>query len=201
VVVTGVVDEFDRRALERRLIDWRWDVSDDILRSFNERPVLIADSIRSTGRELVFAPGGRTGRVDVGAEPPPTAPGSFSGVMTTVDELLDRPRDFRRRQVMITAEVEDVYSRTVFAIDDDRLLSTGREVLIIAPSIWRPVSDDLDVTIVGEAMEFDRGDIEDRLKGYKLDLRDEVRRAFDGRLVILATSIRTRDGVELVGGR
>jgi hypothetical protein len=102
---------------------------------------------------------------------------------------------------MITAEVEDVYSRTVFAIDDDRLLSTGREVLIIAPSIWRPVSDDLDVTIVGEAMEFDRGDIEDRLKGYKLDLRDEVRRAFDGRLVILATSIRTRDGVELVGGR
>jgi hypothetical protein len=99
---------------------------------------------------------------------------------------------------MITAEVEDVYSRTVFAIDDDRLLSTGRDVLVIAPGIRRPVADDLDVTIVGEVVRFDRGDIEDRLAGYRLDLRDDLVRAFDNRPVILATSIRTREGEELV---
>jgi len=118
-----------------------------------------------------------------------------------VAELLDRPRDFYKRQVMVTAEVEDVYSRTAFAIDDDRLVSTGRDVLIVAPSIRRSVSDDLDVTIVGEVIEFDRGDIESRLPGYRLELRDDVIRRFDNRPVILATSIRTRDGEELLGSR
>ena len=198
VVITGIVYEFDRRDLERRLVNWRWDVSDEVLRSFDNRPVLIAESIRSTGRELVGTATGR--RVDIDVDPPFTA-GAFGGVMTTVDELLERPRDFYRKQVMITAEVEDVYSRTVFAIDDDRLLSTGRDVLVIAPSIRRPVSDDLDVTVVGEAMEFDRGDIEDRLTGYTLDLRPELVRAFNNRPVILATSIRTRDGEELLSRR
>ena len=102
---------------------------------------------------------------------------------------------------MVTAEVEDVYSRTAFAIDDDRLVSTGRDVLVIAPSIRRPVADDLDVTIVGEVIQFNRGAIQDRLPGYQLDLRDDVVRKFNNRPVIIATSIRTRDGEELLGGR
>jgi lipid-binding SYLF domain-containing protein len=200
VVITGIVYRFDRRDLERRLVGWRWDVSDEVLRSFDDRPVIVADSIRSTGRELVSPTGARGGwsgdaRID---DRPALPPASFTGRLVTVDELLEDADDFYGRQVMITAEVEDVYSRSAFAIDDDRLLSTGRDVLVIAPGIRRPVADDLDVTIVGEVVEFDRGDIEDRLAGYRLDLRDDLVRAFDNRPVILATSIRTREGEELV---
>ena len=204
VVVTGVVYEFDRDDLERRLGAWRWDVGDDLLDSFDDRPVIIADSVRSTGREFVgtAAPRREAGvRIDDRPLPPAPLPpgGAFGGTLVTVDELLDDARDFYGRQVMITAEIEDVYSRTAFAIDDDRLLSTGRDVLILAPGLRGPVRDDLDVTIVGEVMEFDRGDIEDRLPGYRLDLRDDLVRAFDNRPVIIATSIRTRDGQELIG--
>jgi hypothetical protein len=91
--------------------------------------------------------------------------------------------------------------RTVFAIDDDRLLSTGRDVLVIAPSIRRPLIDDLDVTIVGEVevIESERDDIEDRVQGYRLDLPDHLVEAFEDRPAILATSIRTAQGEELVG--
>jgi lipid-binding SYLF domain-containing protein len=199
VVVTGVVYEFDRRDFERRLGNWRWDVSDAVLRSLDGRPVLVAESIRSTGRELVGTSARRPTTVDVDVDPPFRS--SFGGTLSTVAEILERPRDFYQKQVMVTAEVEDVFSRTAFAIDDDRLLSTGRDVLVIAPSIRRPVSDDLDVTVTGEVIQFNRRNVENRLIGYKLDLRDDVVRAFNNRPVILATSIRTRDGEELLSGR
>jgi hypothetical protein len=87
----------------------------------------------------------------------------------------------------------------VFSIDQDTLLTTGRDVLVVAPGLRRPVSDDMDVTIVGEVMEFDKGDVEDRFHDYKLELSDRLVRRFDNRPVIIPTSIRTRDGEELLG--
>jgi lipid-binding SYLF domain-containing protein len=200
VTIVGTLYEFNRGDLERRLGNWRWDVSSDVLRSFDERPVLVAESIRITDRELVSSGAGR----GWGGEPNrpfATPPVTFDGTLATVDQIVAKPKDFYKKQVMVTAEVEDVYSRSVFSIDEDKLLSTGRDVLVVAPTIRRPVADDLDVTIVGEVMRFRKGDVEDRFRDYELDLRDELVRMFKDRPVIIATSIRTRDGEELLGAR
>lgn len=132
------------------------------------------------------------------ARPVPMPPPSFSGQLATVDEIVEDADDFRGKQVMVTADVEDVFSRTVFSIDQDKLLTTGRDILVVAPNLRRPVSGDMDVTIVGDVMEFDKGDVEDRFQDYDLELNDQLVRRFDNRPVIIPTSIRTRDGEELL---
>jgi lipid-binding SYLF domain-containing protein len=139
----------------------------------------------------------RAGREGLGGTSP--APATYTGKVARITDVTSRPKEYFGQQVMLSASVEDIYSRTVFAIDDDKLLSTGREVLVVAPTIRRPVTGDLDVTIVGEVIEFDKDDVEDRFRDYKLDLDDHLVDAFDDRPVILATSIRTANGEELIG--
>jgi len=190
VTIVGTLYEFNRGDLERRLRDWEWDVSNDVLRSFDRRPVVIAESIRVADRDFV------AGRPRPPVDGPPL---TYSGKVARIEDIVARPKDYYAMQVMLSAEIEDVYSRTVFAIDDDKLLSTGRDVLVVAPTIRRPLNDDMDVTIVGEVMRFKKGDVEKRFRNYKLDLDENLVDRFDGRPVILATSIRTRDGEELVG--
>lgn len=128
---------------------------------------------------------------------PPAA--TYTGKVARITDVTSRPKEYFGQQVMLSASVEDIYSRTVFAIDDDQLLSTGREVLVVAPTIRRPVTGDLDVTIVGEVIRFDKDDVENRFRDYKLDLDDRLVDAFENRPVILATSIRTANGEELIG--
>jgi lipid-binding SYLF domain-containing protein len=128
-----------------------------------------------------------------------TPAATYTGKVARITDLTSKPKAYFGQQVMLSASVEDIYSRTMFAIDDDKLLSTGREVLVVAPTIRRPVTGDLDVTIVGEVIEFDKDDVEDRFRDYKLDLDDYLVDAFDDRPVILATSIRTANGEELIG--
>ncbi len=128
-----------------------------------------------------------------------TAPLTYSGKVARIDDVLARPKDFYGTQVMISAEVEDIFSRTVFAVDDDKLLSTGRDVLVVAPTIRRPLNGDTDVTIVGEVMRFRKGDVEKRFRDYRLDLNDDLVDRFEDRPGILATSIRTASGEELIG--
>jgi lipid-binding SYLF domain-containing protein len=126
-------------------------------------------------------------------------PLTYSGKVARIQDIVDKPRDYYGTQVMLSADVEDIYSRTVFAVDDDKLLSTGRDVLVVAPTIRRPLNSDMDVTIVGEVMRFKKGDVEKRFRDYKLDLSDALADRFEDHPVIIATSIRTASGEELVG--
>jgi len=130
------------------------------------------------------------------AVPPPL---TYSGRVTRIEDIVNKPKDYYGKQVMFSADVEDVYSRTVFAVDDDKLLSTGRDVLVVAPTIRRPVTGDMDVTIVGEVMRFKKGDVEKRFRDYRLDLNDNLVSRFEDHPMIIATSIRTADGEELIG--
>ncbi len=171
----------------------------------NSRPPIVMTQWFDTLRAV----GGASRGADSGARSAhPIAPdadsltrtAAYTGKVARITDLTSRPKDYYGQQVMLSASVEDIYSRTVFAIDDDKLLSTGRKVLVVAPTIRRPVTGDLEVTVMGEVIEFDKGDVEDRFRDYKLDLDDDLVDAFDNRPVILATSIRTGSGEELIGG-
>jgi lipid-binding SYLF domain-containing protein len=152
---------------------------------------------------------GSTDRADVtsrrddrdadGARASMTPPPTFRGKVARLQEIVDKPKDYYGAEVMLSADVEDIYSRTVFAVDDDKLLSTGRDVLVVAPTIRRPLTGDMDVTIVGEVMRFRKGDVEKRFRDYRLDLSEALVDRFEDRPVIIATSIRTANGEELIG--
>jgi lipid-binding SYLF domain-containing protein len=123
------------------------------------------------------------------------------GQPVSLEQILKHPKDLYDRPVVTSGWVEDVYSGTAFAIDDDRLLTTGRGVLVVAPSLRRAITDRLDVVVAGDLLKFDKGEIEKRARGYRVDLSDRLLDRFDDRPVILAVSIRTRDGQELLDGR
>jgi len=130
---------------------------------------------------------------------PAYTPAGFQGTVASVRDVAEHPKKYYKRQIMITGSVESLYSRSIFAIDDDATLSTGRTVLIAAPTIVRTLSGNETITVVGDVIEFEKGDIEKRFKDYKLDVSDDARKSFDDKPVVMATSIRTKDGEELLG--
>lgn len=197
VTVVGTLYKFDRGDIEKKLGGWRWDVPKDVVKAFDDRPVLIAESIRSTSRELV-------GVASPAAPPLPaytSAPAWFNGKLLTPEEIAKRADKYYRQQIMVAGSIENLYSRSVFSIDEDSMLSTGHTVLIVAPTLARPLADNQDVSVIGELIKFDKGDIEKRFKGYKLDLGRELKDGLDDWPVIVASSVRTRDGQELLGNK
>jgi SH3 domain-containing YSC84-like protein 1 len=128
-----------------------------------------------------------------------TPPVGFGGEVVKVGDVAEHPKKYYGKQVMLAGEVDNLYNRTVFAIDDDPMVSTGRSVVIIAPTLTRMLSTSQSVSVVGDVMQFDKGKIEKRFHDYKLDLNDDLRKSFDDKAVIVATSVRTKDGEELLG--
>jgi hypothetical protein len=197
VTVTGEVRLFTRMSIEREVDDMDWDIEPDLIVAFTNRPVLVARSIRTEdGTELVHDDGRepRTalhpaiGRVPAGHPaganlPPPT--------IVQADDLDDDLDDYVGRTVQVQAEVDERHSLTVFTLDDD--------VVVVAPRIRRAVDKDARLTIVGAVTRLDDGEIELRVPDYRLDLLPEVRDDFDDRPIIVASSILTESGEELIG--
>jgi hypothetical protein len=197
VTVVGTLYKFDRRDIEKRLGGWRWDVSDDLVKAFDDHPVLIAESIRATSHEYVGAPSPMAPALPAYT----TAPAWFTGKLLTPEEIAKHADKYYHQQVMVTGSIENLYSRSVFSVDENNMLSTGHTVLIVAPTLVRPLGDNQDVSVIGELIKFDKGDIEKRFKGYKLDLGKDLKNGLDDWPVLLASSVRSRDGQELLGNK
>ena len=197
VTVVGTLYKFDRDDIEKRLGGWRWDVPKDVVKAFDDHPVLIAESIRSTSHELVGAP------VSTAPAFPAytSAPAWFTGKLLTPEEIAKHADKYYHQQIMVAGSIENLYSRSVFSIDENNQLSTGHTVLIVAPTLVRPLGDNQDVSVIGELIKFDKGDIERRFKGYKLDLGHDLKEGLENWPVILASSVRSRDGQELLGNK
>jgi len=84
-------------------------------------------------------------------------------------------------------------------LDDDPLLSTNRQILVVALRLLRPLTDNMEVAVVGEVILFRREDVERRFRGYRLDVPDDVAKSLENLPAIVATSIQTKDGQELIG--
>lgn len=191
VTVVGDVRMFTRATIEEEFDDWDWDVRPELIVVFERRPVLIAESIRTDdGRELVRNAAPLHDRM-------PATPRAPSGVIAAEEvdtgDLDDDLEKFLGRSVWLDSEVEKVISRSVFLLDD--------EVVVVAPNLTRVVTDDLDVRIVGEVARFDGDAIERLIPGYHFDLLPDVESQLHGRPVLIAQSVKTSDGQELMGRR
>jgi len=168
---------------------WSNDLRDVIQKAANDRPRGDVRNSRDRDRDQYDAP----------TPAYTTPPAGFYGSVVSLRDVSDHPGRYYNQQVMLAGSVENLYNRSVFALDDDPLLSTGRTVIVVAPAITRTMIANQTVSVVGELIKFDKGDIEKRFHGYKLDLGDDLRKSLDDKPVVVATSIRTKDGEELLG--
>jgi hypothetical protein len=131
-------------------------------------------------------------------QPRPDAATDVPAVPITAGELADHPGRYFDRVVIVRADVEDVYSPTVFTLDEDRLWSTGEDVLVIADGLDRAIAEDMDVTVVGTVMPYREDVIRRRLAGYAPAVTAGLLSAFGRRPIVVARSIRNVFGEELL---
>ena len=115
-------------------------------------------------------------------------------------ELADHPDRYYGKRVKITGEVEDVYSRSVFAVDEDRLWSTGRDVLVLNPNAVARVNEDRSVTVQGIVRPFRYTDVDSYISwhGWQWDLARVYENRFSRRPIVIADSIVAANNRELV---
>ncbi len=103
--------------------------------------------------------------------------------------VADNPDPYYGEYVTVTAAVEQILSRTSFSIDQDATKSTGKEVLVIAPNMNGKVDQNAYVTVIGELVKFDPAEIAKKTKNYTLDLPADAAAKYQGKPVVIATSV------------
>jgi hypothetical protein len=127
-------------------------------------------------------------------------PKGTAGTAMTVraGEIANNPSRYYGQKVTVRAEVEDVLSRQVFVLDEDKLFAYP-DVLVIAPALSSMVPEDQIVTVTGTVRAFVDADFRrDYDWNWWGDLDNDIIVTFRDRPVIVADSIRTQSGTELV---
>src|SRR5438067_10008524 len=113
--------------------------------------------------------------------------------------LADHPDSYWGEPVTVTAAVEQILSPSVFSVDQDKAKSTGKEVLVVAPTMVGVGKVDANayVTVIGEVMHFDPAEISKKTKGYTLDISPDAAARFKDKPVIVATSVVNLAGIDV----
>ena len=135
-------------------------------------------------------PAGR-GAAPAGA---PAAPAPKPLVPVATNTIAANPDAFYGQAVTITASVEEIFTKSSFSVDQRRVGDAPApkkptDVLVLVPTIQRPVDLKSYVTVMGELMKFDPAEVAKKAKDYKLDLPPEAAAKYAGRPVLLATSV------------
>ena len=128
-------------------------------------------------------PAGRRGGPGGGAPPPrPILPAAASSIAA-------KPESFYGQFVTIYATVEQTLAPTAFSVDQDKTKSTGQEVLVLAPRLHEPVQPNTYVTVIGEVVHADAGEIAKKARPGTPALPADVLAKYQGKPVILATAV------------
>lgn len=121
-----------------------------------------------------------------------------TAMKATAGEIANNPAAYIGKKVTVTAEVEDVLGRQVFLLDEDRLF-VWPDVLVIAPALAGQAPEDTNVTVSGTVRNFVDVDFRrDYDWNWWGDLDTDIVVAFHNRPVIIADSVKTSSGTELV---
>jgi cytochrome c556 len=123
------------------------------------------------------------------AQQPASAPPLKPLVPVAASTLATDPAPFIGQTVTLMAAVEQRVSPAAFTVDQDKARSTGQDVLILTRALHRAVSPNAYVTVIGEVIPFDAAEIGRRSPDYLLDLPADASHRFNGRAVVLATSV------------
>jgi hypothetical protein len=125
-----------------------------------------------------------------GTPPKPLVPVAASSVATNPDPYVGE-------YVTLTGAVEANLSKTSFSVDQDKAKSTGKEVLVLAPSLQKPTDANTYVTVIGQLIKFDEKEVASKLKDYKIDLSPADLAKYKGKPVVLATAVINSAGIDI----
>lgn len=119
-------------------------------------------------------------------EPRPAIPAAASSIA-------ERPERFYGEFVTVYATVERSLTPTAFVIDQDKTKTTGKEVIVLARRLHKPVEPNTYVTVMGEVLHPDSAEIAKVAKEAAAGLPPEVLAQNAGKPVIFATTVLTPD--------
>src|SRR5262245_28377200 len=104
------------------------------------------------------------GRGQTPSQPPAQGAAAPTGqqkpfVPLAASTLANKPDAYYGEMVSVTATVEQVLSKSAISIDQDKTKSTGKEILVLAPTMNGTVDLNTYVTVIGELMAFDPAEI------------------------------------------
>lgn len=112
--------------------------------------------------------------------------GTSSPATASVGEISEHPERFINQKVKVTGEVEKIFNAHTFSLDEDRVFSTGVDVLVLSkrPNV---VKDNQRATVTGVVRRFVRAELQKEIVDF--DLRPEWLVDFESRPVIIATDV------------
>jgi hypothetical protein len=126
------------------------------------------------------------------------APAPRPMVPMTASTIVLDPDTHVGENVSMMCTVEAILSKTVFTVDQDKVKSTGKDVLVIAPNLQMPVVQNVYVTVQGEVFKFDPAEVAKRARnGYVLDLPADVAAKYQGKPAVFATGVITAQLVDI----
>lgn len=167
------------------------------MRSHTIRRAALAPALAIVAASLAIV------RAQPPAQAPPPAPAPAGQtkpfVPLAASTLADHPDTYYGELVTVTAAVEQVLSPSTFSVDQDKTKSTGKDVLVVAPTMvgLGKVDPNTYVTVIGEVVRFDPAEIAKKTKGYTLDLPADAFARFQGHPVVVATSVITNTGIDV----
>ena len=134
--------------------------------------------------------GGQAPAPPAGTPPKPLVPVAASSVASNPDTYVNE-------YVTMTGAVEANLSKTTFSVDQDKTKPTGKEVLVIAPTLQKPTDQNGYVTVIGQLIKFDEKEVAAKLKDYQIDLSPADIAKFKGKPVVLATAVINNAGIDI----
>src|SRR6185295_15886787 len=145
--------------------------------------------------------GGQQGAPGTPAAPAAPAAPAKPYVPLAASTLADHPDAYYGELVTVTGAVETTLSKLAFSVDQDKTKSTGKDVIVVAPTLMEPVTPNAYVTVIGEVVHLDQAEIGKKgaelTKEYKPDFPADVVSKYKGHPVVLAKSVITTAGVDV----
>lgn len=137
------------------------------------------------GEEKPAQPGEKPGEKP-GAKPD-EKPAAKPLVPLVASTLIAKPDVYYGESVTMMATVDQTLSPTAFSMDQDKAMSEGKDVLVLAPRLNEPVELNTYVTVIGEVVKFDPADA--KVKDLLTGLAPDVLAKYTGRPAIVARSV------------
>ena len=131
------------------------------------------------------------------APPPPAGTPPKPLVPVAASSVAANPDPYVGEYVTMTGAVEALLTKTSFSVDQDKTKSTGKDVLVLAPSLQKQADANAYVTVIGQLIKFDEKEIASKLKDYKIDLSAADLARFKGKPVVLATAVINSAGIDI----
>jgi hypothetical protein len=132
-----------------------------------------------------------------GQAPPPANTPPKPLVPVAASSVAANPDPYVNEYVTLTGAVEANLSKTSFSVDQDKTKATGKDVLVLAPTLQKPTDANTYVTVIGQLIKFDEKEVATRLKDYTIDLSPADIAKFKGKPVVLATSVINTAGIDI----